>query len=168
MRFFLVIAIWIVIVGGLTGYINKRDARRMEVQASIAPNIEAIGNFSIELTPTFSVEKDPFALTTSDAAASSVEVRLNGTPLILDSSDLKRGVTLRSEGVNGMLAGHNEIYVNASPPVSEDTLEHGIRVKLIQDRAVVADQTVWAEKGALVSGTVSFMYQEGEEESHDH
>ncbi len=168
MRFLLVVAIWIVIVGGLTSYINKRDERRMQVHASVAPNIEVVGNFAIELTPTFSIEKDPFALTTSDAGKTSVELRLNGTPLQLESGDLKRGVTVRLDEVSGMLAGHNEIYVNASPPVSEDTLEHGIRVKLIKDRAVVADKTVWAEKGSLVSGAVSFMYHEGEEASHDH
>lgn len=168
MRFLLVIAIWIIIVGGLFGYISKRDANRLQVKAPVAQNIDVEGNFAIELTPTFSIEKDPFALNTTDSDLPPMEIRLNGIVLPVNTTELLRGVTLRLSDLSGMLKGHNEIYVNASPPVSEDTLEHGMRVKLFQDQTVVVDKTIWAEQGSLVSGTVSFMHEEEEEGKHDH
>jgi len=168
MRFLLVIAIWIVIVGGLYGYVTKRDARRLQVKAPVAQDIRVGGNFSIEFTPTFSIEKDPFALTTSGSELPPVEIRLNGVALGLETNEIGRGVTQRLSGVSGILEGHNEIYVSASPPVSEDSLEHGIRVKLLQDRAVLVDKTLWSEQGSLVAGTVSFMHLKQEEEEHDH
>lgn len=168
MRFLLVIAIWIIIVGGLFGYITKRDARRMQATVHIVENIEVQGNFSIEITPTFSTEKDPFALTTSDTGLAPIEIRLNGVELSVSNQEVVRGERVLLEGVTGVLTGHNEIYVNASPPMSENTLEHGVRVKLIQDRTLVVDETIWAEQGSLISGTVSFMHQEEEEGKDDH
>lgn len=168
MRFFLVISIWIVIVGGLWGYVSQRDAKRALIQAPTATDLAVEGVFSIEITPTFSTEEDPFALNTTDNPLPPIEVKLNGVGLTLDTGDVMRGKTIRLGNVSGMLVGHNEIYINASPPMSENTLEHGVRVKLFEDKDLVVDETIWATQGALVSGSVSFNYQDKEEAEHDH
>ena len=168
MRFILVVTIWIVIVGGLWNYISHRDARRELIVATTPIDLTLEGQFTLEITPTFSTENDPFALTTSDNAASPFEVKLNGYVLDMNVLGLQRGETIRNEKVGGVLTGHNEIYVNASPPLSENTLENGIRIKFYQDDTLIVDKTVWADQGALVSGTISFNHSETKEASHDH
>ena len=168
MRFLMVVAIWIVIVGGLWNYISHRDAKRELIVAATPIDLTVEGQYSLEITPTFSTEDDPFALTTSDNTASSFEVKLNGNALDLNVLKFQRGETIRNEKVGGVLTGHNEIYVNASPPLSENTLEHGIRVKFYQDDTLIVDRTVWADQGALVSGTISFNHSQTEEANHDH
>jgi len=168
MRFFLVVAIWVVIVGGLWKYISHRDAQRELIVATTPIDLTVEGRFALEITPTFSTEDDPFALTTSENNASPFEVKLNGDVVDMRALEFQRGETIRKEKIAGVLTGHNEIYVNASPPLSENTLEHGIRVKIYQDDTLIVDKTVWADQGALVSGTISFNHSQTEEASHDH
>ena len=168
MRFFLVFIIWVVIVGGLWGYIANRDARRLEAAPVAIADLSIEGEFAIELTPTFSTEEDPFALTTTKTNAPPLELKLNGTQLSLPTQEILRGETIRLETISGMLAGHNEIYVNASPPFSESTLEHGIRIRVLENEVSIADETIWAGQGALVSGTISFSHRKEKEKSHDH
>lgn len=168
MRFLLVIAVWLVIVGGLWNYISHRDERRLQITAEAPMDLSVEGRFIIEVTSTFSTEDDPFALTSSDTAAQPLELKLNGTEIELAAQQVLRGQTIRHEDVAGVLSGHNEIYVTASPPVSENTLEHGIRIKLFEDTTLLVDHTVWAEQGALVSGTISFNHLQNEEVKHDH
>ena len=168
MRFLLVIIIWVVIVGGLWSYVSYRDGQRLQATTREPINLEVEGKFAIEITPTFSTEKDPFALTTTAEAPSSLQIKLNGMELSLETDELLRGQTVRLDNVSGMLAGHNEIYINATPPLSESSLEHGIRLKLFENNAIVVDKTLWASQGALVSGTISFSHLEKEKGDHDH
>jgi len=168
MRFLLVVVIWIVIVGGLWNYISHRDAKRELIVSATPIDLTVEGQFALEITPTFSTEDDPFALTTSENISSSFEVKLNGNALDMSALEFQRGETIRNGKVTGVLTGHNEIYVNASPPLSENTLEHGLRVKFYQDDTLLLDRTVWADQGTLVSGTISFNHSQNEEVSHDH
>ncbi len=168
MRFLMVVAIWIVIVGGLWNYISHRDAKRELIVTAIPIDLTIEGQYALEITPTFSTEDDPFALKTYDNTASSFEVKLNGNALDMNVLEFQRGETIRNAKVGGVLTGHNEIYVNASPPLSENNLEHGVRVKFYQDDTLIVDRTVWADQGALVSGTISFNHSQTEEASHDH
>ncbi len=167
MRFLLVVAIWMVIVGGLWTYVAQRDQKREMIKPPVAADISVDGQFSIEVTPTFSIEDDPFALTTSPTDSASLEVRLNGMTIDVGQSEILRGQVIRMDGVDGVLAGHNEIYVSASPPVSESGMEHGIRVKFFDASSLLVDETVWAEQGGRVSGSVSYHHSQPEEDSHD-
>ncbi len=164
MRFFLVVVIWVVIVGGLWGYVLQRDSRRLQPSVQTQADLSVAKSFAVEITPTFSIEKDPFALTTTDEPVLSLEIRLNGNTLSLPSEELLRGQTVRIDRVTGIQAGYNEILINASPPLQESSLEHGVRVKLIEGDSIEVDETLWAAQGALVSGTISFDYvpKEGE------
>jgi len=168
MRFFLVISIWIVIVGGLWSYISHRDFNRQQIVAASPVDLHVDGKFSMEITSTFSTEEDPFALTTTSATTSTFEVKLNGIPMVTDEATLQRGQSIRYENITGMLEGQNEIYVAATPPLLEDTLEHGIRVKLYKGQTLIIDKTVWASLGTQVSGTVSFNHAQNKEDDHDH
>ena len=168
MRFLLVVAIWVVIVGGLWTYVAQRDLRREQIIAPTPADITVEGQFSIEVTPTFSLEDDPFALTTSTTSGPLLEVKLNGMPIDIGQSEVQRGQVIRLESIDGVLQGHNEIYVSASPPLSESGMEHGIRVKFFDKSSLLLDETVWAERGARVSGSVSYEHSQPGEASHDH
>ena len=70
-------------------------------------------------------------------------------------------------GVN-LIAGFNEFYVKASPPMSESHLDHGLRVRLLENGSALVDRTLWAEGGAVVAGTVSLTLGSEKGGSHDH
>lgn len=168
MRFLLTLAIWIVFIGGLYLYTAQRNATATIPQetadTAAAPKTER--KITIELTPTFSIEEDPFALKT-DVQAQPLEVRVNGIPLPVKADDIGRGRTLIVSDVSLTEAEHNEVFVKASPPIAENSIEHGIRIRLLDSGKVLADRTVWSSGGGLVAGSVSFELTDGEA-GHDH
>ncbi|MCG8614976.1 MAG: hypothetical protein MI802_02060, partial [Desulfobacterales bacterium] len=78
------------------------------------------------------------------------------------------GRLLRIDGLKGLRAGANEVFVKASPPASESYMDHAIRVRVTDRGFVIADRTVWGGSGALVSGTVTFELTNEEGDDHGH
>jgi hypothetical protein len=167
MRFLLVIAIWLVMVGGLYQYIAWRDGAVAAPAAVFAMAQASEGEFSLELTPTFSLEEDPFALKIGEGPDTSLEILLNGRPLKVPDEDLQRGRPFTITAIEGVLLGHNEIYIKASPPVAESSLDHAMRIRVLDQGVVLADYSLWSSEGELVSGTVGFDTKE-KEAGHDH
>jgi hypothetical protein len=168
MRFLFSIFLWVFIVGGLWWYTwqrdNTRENRVIEEQV-IALVME---EYSLELTPTFSVEEDPFALTLDEQKSLPLEVRVNGVLIDIGKQPIRRGETLHLEKVKHFTQGSNELHLKASPPVAEGGIDHGLRVRVVQAGAEIVDKTIWSSKGSLVSGTVSFRLETAKEEEHDH
>ena len=165
MRFLLCLVIWVVFIGGLYLYTSQRQGPvpQAAVAAPSAPQIEQ--SITIELTPTFSVEDDPFALKTEEKQE-PIEIRLNGEPIQAQTAEIGRGKTLRISEARGVRSDHNELFVKASPPLSESSLDHGIRVRLLSGDRVLAEKTIWSSGGGLVSGSVSFTFSDTVEKSH--
>lgn len=169
MRFLLCVVLWIFFIGGLWAYTCQRDAGLPEGPAEVAALEVLTGDYVLEMTPSFSIEKDPFALAVDDDAESSgLEVRLNGTPIEVAADSISRGKVVRvTEGIV-LTIGFNEFYVKASPPTSEAHLDHGLRVRLLENGAPLVDQTLWSSQGATVAGSVSFNLAAHKEDDHDH
>lgn len=169
MRFVIIVFIWIFFVGGLWAYTATRDGMLPQGPARVADREALNREFVIEITPGFSSEQDPFALNLDDASQPpDLEVRLNGRALTTQAKEITRGKVLRiTKGVTPTL-GFNEIYVQASPPVSEAQLDHGLRVRLLDSGTIVIDQTIWASRGAVVAGTVNFTLAAAKGDDHDH
>lgn len=167
MRFLLCLVIWIVFVGGLYAYTEKRDRTSAPERVAAAVAEQEQEHISIELTPTFSVEDDPFALKTEEQTG-PFELRLNGRAIETSDLAISRGQTLLIADQGVTLADHNEVYIKASPPVSESNLTHGIRLRLLDRERILADQTVWSSGGGLVSGTISFSLNDTPDTDHDH
>ncbi len=167
MRFLLVIAVWVVIVGGLYRYIAWRDGAVAVPAAEAVVAQGSAGEFSLELTPTFSLEEDPFALKSGEGAASPLEIRLNGRLLNVPAAELQRGRPFAVAAVEGVISGQNEIHVKASPPVAESSLDHALRIRILDRDVVLADHSIWGGDGELISGTVGFTAK-GKEAGHDH
>ncbi len=168
MRFFLTILIWVVILGGMFFYSRQREIAEADIKIQDPMTIQVEDTYTLQVTPTFSIEKDPFALQTEGDPGSGMELRLNGTPLSLTAENFQRGIPWILEGIKGLVAGNNEIYIQASPPFAENNLEHGVRVQLLKTGVAVIDRTVWSNQGSLVSGTVHFHLKEEVRKDHDH
>jgi hypothetical protein len=169
MRFWLSVLIWIFFVGGLWAYTLHRDASLPQGPSQVAAPERLAGNYVLEITPTFSVEKDPFALDLDDGAdTSGLELRLNGEALDLAPEDLGRGQAVTIQDGMNLVPGFNEVYVTASPPMAESHLTHGLRVRLLENGTVLKDQTLWGGQGAVVAGTIALILNAKKEVGHDH
>jgi len=168
MRFALVALIWLIMVGGLTLYIRQRDSRLPPAIRTPITEAVPLEEYVLEITPTFSPEPDPFALQSDPAASASLVVRLGERELFRSGKALPAGKSITVHKVAGLVAGHNELYLQASPPTSEALLDHAVRARLLQGARVIFDQTLWGVSGATVAGAIPFNLDKREEAGHDH
>ena len=149
-------------------YTWQRDARLSDSQVITAPVKKIQGEYSLEITPTFSIEDDPFALQSDTQKTDTVELRVNGQLVQLPDEVISRGKVITSDIIPELSIGFNEFFISASPPISETDLDHGIRLRLLEGENIIVDETLWATKGARVSGTVSFKISIEKDHDHDH
>ena len=169
MRFVLTILIWIFFVGGLWVYTSQRDAVMPKVPAKAQAVEKLTGSYVLEITPTFTVAKDPFALDLDedDSQNLGLEVRLNGRAIDVEAGQIQRGKVIRVTKKLALSQGRNEFYVKASPSMAETGLDHGVRIRLLDRGLPLVDQTFWGSGGAVVAGSVSFVPADPKEGSHD-
>jgi len=168
MRFLLIAVIWIVCIGGLWLYTGRRDAVTDPAPPPATQFAALEHAYAVEVTPTFTAEADPFALNADSKTAAAIEIRLNGAAVELASAPLSRGQTLALQPLKNLLAGANELFIKASPPTTESHLDHGVRVRILEDGVPILDRTLWGNQGALVSGTIMFTVSGKEKTAHDH
>lgn len=168
MRIILSLIIWVAIVGGLWGYTQGRLYLKGGPVQNILPEMElSERSFALGITPTFSVEKDPFSLDVDQNDNQGFQVSVNGKVVPLPPDELKQGQMLIIPDMDNIAVGLNEIYVQASPPVQAGDIEHGVRILLLEEDAIVADKTFWSRSGSLVTGTLVFNLEQ-KEQDHDH
>lgn len=153
MRPVIAFLIWVVLIGGLTAYMHARE----RVAAGRVVDFQAArGNFALELTTTFDLEPDPFALQSDDGSGpAAIVVRINGKDVLRRSDRVQRGTQIVVEPVSHLAQGQNEIYVEASAPLDSAGRSLAVRVRLMEDGRQVADRTFWSEEGARVAGVFS-------------
>ncbi|ACH40615.1 hypothetical protein Gbem_3623 [Citrifermentans bemidjiense Bem] len=166
MRFLLVATIWLVLIGGLSLYSYERDRHKPPVAAAEKLTEAPAKAYTLELTPSFATAADPFALKGEASAKATLLVRVADREIYQSERPLPAGVAKSLTPVPGLVLGHNEIYVRAIPPQGE-TRDHALRVRLLQGGRVIADQTLWGEKGAVVAGSVPFDLTAAGEGSHE-
>ena len=168
MRIALTALIWLIMVGGLTLYIQQRDRRLPPAIRTPATGAAPMEKYSLEITPTFSPETDPFALQGDPAASATLLVRLGERELFRSEQALPAGKTVSVHAVAGLVVGHNELYLQATPPLSEALMDHAVRVRLLQGNRELFDHTLWGLSGAKVAGTIPFTLEKSAEAGHDH
>ena len=149
MRPVLAILIWVVLVGGLTTYMHVRQrsnpAGTFEVH-------EASGAFAVEVTHTFDAEPDPFALQIdTQTGAPALLLRVNGAEVLRRTERVERGIPVRVEPVSALIQGHNEIYIEANPPLDQAERSMAVRIRILRDGQPVADQSFWSESGSKIA-----------------
>lgn len=167
MRIFFVLFLWIAMIGGLTLYMHDRDAHA-PVAATAVKLSAAEGKYSVEVTPTFSAEPDPFALVSDRDAAAALTVTLRGREILARNDDVRPGVPILVDDIEGLVAGDNELLLEASPPNSEADQRHFVQLRVLKDGLPAAEETFWSEGGATVSGTLHFSLRETEGDANAH
>lgn len=164
-RIGLVILLWAVMVGGFGQYMARRVPAAQAGPAALARS-EAV--YRLEVTPTFAAEADPFALQTGNGEEDVVlRVLLNGVEVLRRGQGIPAGQPVSVDRAPGVLAGANEFYLEASPPVSAGGQAHAVRVRLFRDGIPVADHTLWSEAGGRIAGAFTLEAPEaGGEERH--
>ncbi len=168
MRLFLPILIWIFFVGGLWGYIHLRETNKSITAYTIETTQAEEKVFTLILTPTFSAEKDPFALTVDTETSEDIQVQINGNKITLPPAlELQRGQQVVLPDIKHILVGKNELFVQVSPPLKEAHLQQGLRIQLVGDQIAIVDTTAWSQGGAILSQSLLFDISQ-EEHDHDH
>lgn len=168
MRFIAVIIIWIVIIGGLSFYINLRDSQQVPTVQAKALETVTDAHFRVEITPTFGVEADPFALAGDSGSDAALVVRLSGVDINTTDTPLERGETLIIDDVQGFVVGNNELFLDASPPLTESSMSHALRIKVFRSNNLELEETIWGEAGSRVTGTLHINLGHDIEADHGH
>jgi hypothetical protein len=166
MRPFLAVIIWVVFIGGLGAYMQHREAATAP-KAQVQRHAE--GAFSLEITPTFALETDPFALQSGGVAPAVLSVRVNGNEVVRLTDPRQGQAAIRVEPVPGLVEGNNEFYVEANPPAGEASTAHAARMRIYRDGLPVADRVLWADAGARIAEAFQLTVEpEHVREEHSH
>ncbi len=167
MRILGVILVWVVIIGAITFYMTHQTPVKQVQEDQPISEVET-ATCSFEVTPTFTAEPDPFAL--SDSGESSALILKLGKRVLLNTSDaIEAGIPLTVGPVKDIKKGTHELYVETSPPLNSFNKHYALRVKVFQDEESVAEKTIWAAPGGKIAGTLQFNIHSPEhKDQHDH
>ncbi|MEW6531325.1 MAG: hypothetical protein AB1473_10835 [Thermodesulfobacteriota bacterium] len=165
MRPVLAVCVWFVLLGGLVLFMHSKHESSGFRSFESKP---ATGGFSLEVTPTFAVEPDPFALRTgSEEQPAALVVKVNGKEVLRREDKVDGGTPLAAHNVSGMIEGPNELYLEANPPLERANRAHAVRVKVIRDGEQIADRTFWSEPGVKLAATFRVDVRPREEKGKD-
>lgn len=150
MRLILVAAVWVVFVGGVALYVARRDEHGDIASYEARP---AAGTFSVEVTTSFPVEADPFALTAGGATAAGLILKVNGVEVLRRTEGVKVGEATVASPVPAVVVGKNELFIEAHPPQDQLLRSQAVRVRVLRDGEPVAEKTFWSEPGVPLSAT---------------
>jgi hypothetical protein len=149
----LAILVWVLILGGVAGYIQTRQER--PAVGAFQP-AAAAGRFTLEFVSTTELEPDPFGIRASpDNAPTSFVLKINGQQVLAKNDRLEAGIPLRLENVSGLSEGQNELYLEANLPLESANRAHAYRVTIKRDGETIAEQTLWSEPGLRLATSLS-------------
>ncbi len=128
------------------------------------------GTHAVELESTFEAVPDPFGLKTSANTESvALLVKLNGKEILRRTSTVEAGRTIRIDPLSGVIAGTNEIYLEAYPAIDATVPAHAMRIRVLQGGRAVADASFWSQRGSRIAGSFQFKIAEpSSSEDHAH
>jgi len=140
-----------------------------------APHVDlhaADGQVTVEVTTTFPLEPDPFALHGSGSDdAPALVVRVNGRDVLRRTERVEAGSPIRVDSVSGLAQGKNEIYVEANPPLDMAGKSQAVRVRVLQDSSVIADRSLWSDEANKIAAAFAVNIeapQPKERDTHGH
>jgi hypothetical protein len=95
---------------------------------------------------------------------------MNGAEVLRREGEIAAGETLVVDPLPPVLEGRNEVYIEAAPPGEEALQAHALRVRVLRGAQTIADETLWSEAGAALSGGVTFEARDSAdpEDAHVH
>jgi len=165
MRPVLAVCVCFVLLGGLALFMSSKHEGSGFRTVESKP---AVGGFSLEITPSFTVEPDPFALRTSSGEQpAALIVKVNGREVLRREDRVEGGAPLVAQNITEMIEGENELYVEANPPLDQANNAHAIRAKVVRDGEQIADRTLWSEPGVKLAATFRIQVRPQEEKRKD-
>jgi hypothetical protein len=148
--------LWVIVLGGLNLYMKQfetSDSDAAEPSRQRPAQAEAL--YVMELTTTFNVEPDPFALTADDSKEpAGLVVQLHGNEVLRKTGEIEAGTPVVLNPVPGMIRGLNEFFVEAYMPLDSIGKSYALRLRLMQAGIPVTDETFWSEGGNRVTGVL--------------
>lgn len=158
MRFILTGAVWAVI---LSAVFLVFSIRAPEVTAHTVDTDKGKTSVSFEITTTFGVEKDPFALDIGDEV-SAFSLTLDGETIFSAQEgvhDRVPFVTVEAE----IPYGQHELFVKANP--SENGISQAVRIKVLNHGNTLNEETYWFQAGQTVNASHKFTIEEKDEKN---
>lgn len=170
MRVLLALAVWIVTLGGVGLFVRSYQPAGPAV--ALAARRPAAGVYALELTTSFSAQRDPFTLAPedSDTQPPAVLVKLAGQELLRRTEDLPAGQAVVVPAP-GLVVGENEFYLEARPPIDQSHQAHALRVRILRDGQPVAEKTFWSQPPLPLIATFPLdipPQEPGHTQPHDH
>lgn len=123
-----------------------------DIQIKVAEKEKSVP-VSFEITTTFSVEKDPFALDIGEDKG-AFRVILDGETVYSTEEGIKDRVTFLTEEFI-LSSGKHELFIKANPPAEAD-LSNSVRVRVLAAGNPITDETLWFSPGQTVNAAYSF------------
>ncbi|MGE4319793.1 MAG: hypothetical protein AB7E96_12925 [Deferribacterales bacterium] len=151
MRFLLTLAVWTVTAAVVLTFFVFRNTPSggHDGALKIAPDRD----ISIEITTTFSTEKDPFALNISDEKQKAFTVALDGKAVYEADTGIEKGEPLILKAVN-ISDGQHEVMVTSAPVSGSG--DNAVRIRAVLDGIVLSDSTDWFTDGQEIVSVIRF------------
>lgn len=143
------------IVLGILGTVWSYERFQASVQQPVSAPAErlAADPYRLDITLTFPAAADAFAL--SDPY--SLLLSFRGKTLLKETEPIESGRPLLVKQIPGVVEGRNEFYLEVTPAESDEPREHAVRLRILRDNEVIAEQTLWSPPGEPVRGLTTLV-----------
>ena len=160
MRFILTAAVWIVIMSAVSLLFSTRGSEAITKEVA---QIDKTDIVAFEITTTFSVEKDPFALDLGTGGG-AFEIILDGATIFSTEDGVKDRVTFLTDEQK-ISSGKHELFIKANPSSSD--LSNSVRIRVLSDGNPVTDETFWFAPGQIINAAHLFnLEREDDKDEH--
>jgi len=153
-RFLFAIIVSVVLLGtvgfsqyALTREVDLRLTREVDSHDHDHSQSNAGDTYTLRITPTFDVSKDPFALRSADESdVARIRVSHQGEDLVYWTKDVQKGKTIEIRDVR-LPEEEVELLFEATPDPIAARMLCALRVEILRDGTPYADQTLWSVGG---------------------
>ncbi|PLX68741.1 MAG: hypothetical protein C0603_06205 [Denitrovibrio sp.] len=160
MRFILTGIVWLVIVSAVSLLFSSRDS---EVVVTKITKADKVTSVAFEITTTFSVEEDPFALDIGEEKG-AFQVILDGATIFSTEDGVKDRITFTTDEYE-ISSGKHELFIKANPTTTE--LSNSVRIRVLSDGNPITDETMWFQPGQTINAAHIFELK-GEGDHYEH
>jgi hypothetical protein len=162
--------LWVIVLGGLNLYMKRFETSGSDAASSSRQRLAQVeAPYAMELTTTFSVESDPFALTAGvSKEPAGLVVQLQGHEVLRKGGEVEAGAPIVLNPVPGLVRGLNEFFVEANMPLDSIGRSYALRFRLMQAGSPVAEETFWSEGENRITGVLRVSLENDKENGGPH
>lgn len=153
MRFALTAAVWAVIAILISVTFSLRGSGTGSEHVTSSEKTYPV---SFEITATFAVEKDPFALNIGEENK-AFSILLDGRAVFSTEDGIKDREPFATEEFR-IGAGKHELFINANP--AQSGLANALRIRVLSSGNPLEDKTFWFQTGQAVNASLIFTLEE--------